>query len=276
MVTMRLEEFSGSSSSVYDINAWVRYRLRKVAKLESLADATTAQAYAAAAALEEEDDDSSRARQNAAAAPANGPAAAAAVAAAAEGGGGAGAGGRGDGVAAAVDRASRVRLAEQRRLIREAFRGMHFLLTQFPQSEMACMLASIGFRDHSPWLFHEAMALARARGLSPSLDVLFHIYQRSTQLRETGSEGSSPIDRVLFDQMYSQAQEARTDSFRLLTRLWSIMSTIAPDLDRLWSVGVSLQRKLRQADHLHRAMLDLNGDSTSALRAYATHLLDLG
>jgi len=37
-----------------------------------------------------------------------------------------------------------------------------------------------------------------------------------------------------------------------------------------------LQRKLTQADQFYRAMLELNSDSTSALRAYATHLLDLG
>jgi len=52
VVQMRLEEFSGVASSPYDINAWVRHRLRLMAKLESLADATTAQAYAAAAAQE--------------------------------------------------------------------------------------------------------------------------------------------------------------------------------------------------------------------------------
>lgn len=55
--SMRLEDFSGGSSSVYDVNAWIRHRLRQVAKLESLADATTAQAYAAAAALEEDDEE---------------------------------------------------------------------------------------------------------------------------------------------------------------------------------------------------------------------------
>jgi len=120
------------------------------------------------------------------------------------------------------------------------------------------------------------MALARARALSPSLDVLFHIYQRSTQLRETGSEGSSPIDRVLFDQMFAQAQEARTMCFSLLTQLWTAMASTAPDLDHLWTVGLRLQRTLHKADRLHLAMLELNGDSTSALRAYATHLLDLG
>jgi len=51
---------------------------------------------------------------------------------------------------------------------------------------------------------------------------------------------------------------------------------MTPDLSRLWDVGVTLQRKLRDADRHYRSMLDLNSDSTSALRAYATHLLDLG
>lgn len=76
--------------------------------------------------------------------------------------------------------------------------------------------------------------------------------------------------------MFSQAQEARTRCFQLLTRLWATMAHTAPDLDELWSVGLQLQRTLRKADSLHRAMLDLNGDSASALRAYAKHLLDLG
>lgn len=67
VVSVRLEDFSAGSSSVYDLNAWVRHRLRKMAKLESLADATTAQAYAAAAAQEQEDNDS-RVRQSSAAA----------------------------------------------------------------------------------------------------------------------------------------------------------------------------------------------------------------
>jgi len=166
--SMRLEEFSSTNVSVYDLYTWIREKLRRLARLEALADSTTAQAYAQAAALETNEGEaekpspspSSQNPQNSQEDPRLD-------------------GSLPSGVAAAVDRVSRVRQVEERRLLREAFRGMHYLMSQFPQSELACLFASVGFRDHSPWLFHEAMALARAKTLAPSLDVLFHIYKRS-------------------------------------------------------------------------------------------------
>jgi len=192
VTAMRLEEFSSASSTVHDLNAWIRARLRRVAKLEALGDSTTTQAYAQAAVLEDDEKDASRGKSPSADTSAGGDGQS-------NPDGPSGNSSSSTGIASAADRMSRLRVLEQKRLLREAFRGMNFLMTQFPQSELACMFASVGFRDHSPWLYHEAMALARARSLPPSLDVLFHIYQRSGQLRETGAEDSSPVDRVLFD-----------------------------------------------------------------------------
>lgn len=177
----------------------------------------------------------------------------------------------------------------QRTLLDHAERAVKAMTSSFPQSSMAHAMAAQFYRHFHPNQYLEMMSLARASRLAPSLDVRFFVHQRAQQLREEADYGSagaseaqsslkrglSPIDRVLFDQQWSECQSLYKSAYRNLLTLWEVLDTARPDLFDIQTSGDSLRTVLARMHYLFRNLLRINPDSATVLRAYADFLLNL-
>jgi len=165
--------------------------------------------------------------------------------------------------------------AERDRIINTVRIGYEHALERFAGQEVAAMMAAAFYQHHYPFRYQECVCYARALRIMPSVDTRFFIHSRLQRMQQSDDNGLGPVERLMFDRELRKNTHLRVDAYRLMQNLWDTLAEPTPDLIQIEVTGMALQSTLSRLDVVYNRLLELNPESTSALRGYAQHLTDV-
>ncbi|KAA0175948.1 hypothetical protein FNF27_02669 [Cafeteria roenbergensis] len=161
-------------------------------------------------------------------------------------------------------------------LIEQASMAYDEMLKAWPKSAVTYASGSIFHRAYGSTVSSELTILAMARKqVGSAWDVSFLSYQRTRQLQERSASGLSAVDRILFDEAWTTAIEETTKAFAAQNKLYNHAVESNPDANRLGLLAEELFLARSAAERKFRTMLQINPDSTMALRAFSRFCEDV-
>lgn len=162
----------------------------------------------------------------------------------------------------------------------EADRGMRAVLAQHKTSSISMLVVAAYFGNMELYgsRFLELTALGQAANHSNAADVLFSVYRRSRQLRESTSPDTqrsriSTVDRIMLEQHMRDAKRSELDAFKARAALYGELDKTTPDLYQLQTIATQLWTATQNArSQLDAAMRITRSSNTTVLRAYADFL----
>ncbi|CAE7414626.1 tmcB, partial [Symbiodinium sp. KB8] len=155
-------------------------------------------------------------------------------------------------------------------LIEQASMAYDEMLKAWPKSAVTYASGSIFHRAYGSTVSSELTILAMARKqVGSAWDVSFLSYQRTRQLQERSASGLSAVDRILFDEAWTTAIDETTKAFAAQNKLYNHAVESNPDAHRIGKLAEELFKARSAAERKFRTMLQINPDSTTALRAYS-------
>ncbi|KAA0149369.1 hypothetical protein FNF31_07228 [Cafeteria roenbergensis] len=155
-------------------------------------------------------------------------------------------------------------------LLAQAALAYEAMLKAWPKSAVTYASGSIFHRAYGSTVSSELTILAMARKqVGSAWDVSFLSYQRTRQLQERSASGLSAVDRILFDEAWTTAIDETTKAFAAQNKLYNHAVESNPDAHRIGKLAEELFKARSAAERKFRTMLQINPDSTTALRAYS-------
>lgn len=161
----------------------------------------------------------------------------------------------------------------------QAEKAYKTMMERFPSNGTILLEISAFFRHYRDNMYMEMRTLNQAKKSCDALDVQFVVYQRLRQMRESSSSSSSngnnqmnAVDRLLFDQKFSNASKEETTVYKVVYQLWNHLMSPVPQLNRLQKLSEELKKSMQKSDNLYQECLKLNPESIKVLRSYGTFL----
>lgn len=167
--------------------------------------------------------------------------------------------------------------------LERAYQGM---LEKRPNDALVSMFLVVVYTDLASNANMALLAGNRAQAASPALDVRYYLFARQRANADASRGGPSaaggsdsgsmdPVAFIAYEHHMERAKQATHRARLALVRFWQHLDEEVPDLARIADLGAGLYSHVRSAQAAYRRVLSVNSESPSALRQYATFLVEV-